>query len=155
MYTCGTLKPLRRPTTLVFCDKKQLMTMDRTAAGYEVAGSIPYFMDLAREPVLQLVRHPNNSTFKMWKDNKCGVPGIPEQSHATRNCACLESSLGNNVEAGYFFAICIPREFLLLPKSLVSNNCTWRWRKIFKGPTASYIGDRRIFQKIFTPLIII
>ena len=118
LYTCGTLKPLRRPTTLVFCDKKQLMTMDRTAPGYEVAGSVPYFMDSAREPVLQLVRHPNNSTFKMWKDNKCGVPGIPEHGHATRNCACLESSLGNNMEAGYFFAICIPREYLLPPRSL-------------------------------------
>ncbi len=111
MYTCGTLKPLRRPTTLVFCDKKQLMTMDRTAPGYEVTGSVPYFMDSAREPVLQLVRHPNNSTFKMWKDNKCGVPGIPENGLATRNCACLESSLGNNMEAGYFFTICIPRSF--------------------------------------------
>ncbi len=68
LYTCGTIKPFRRPTTLVFCNKRQVMNMDLSAAGYDVARSVPYFMDLLREPVLQLAHHPNNTTLRTWRE---------------------------------------------------------------------------------------
>jgi hypothetical protein len=117
LYTCGTLKPFRRPTTMVFCDRQRVMTMDMNAAGFDVAGSVPFFFDVAREPVLQIARHPNNSSFRTWRDAKCGVGSIPEQEHKTRNCGCLETTLGNNVESKMFVSVCIPREFVLPPQT--------------------------------------
>ncbi len=59
------------------------MLMDMTAPGYDVAGSTPFFMDLLREPILHLARHPNNVTYKKFRDAKEGIGAIPEQSHKT------------------------------------------------------------------------
>jgi hypothetical protein len=112
LYTCGTLRPFRRPTTLTFCSRSKVMLMDGTAPGYEVAGSTPFFMDLLREPILHLARHPNNVVYKKFRDAKEGIGAIPEQSHKTKNCGCLETSMGNNIDCKLYAAVCIPREFL-------------------------------------------
>jgi hypothetical protein len=86
LYTCGTLRPFRRPTTLTFCSRSKVMLMDGTAPGYEVAGSTP--------PILHLARHPNNVVYKKFRDAKEGIAAIPEQCHKTKNCGCLETSMG-------------------------------------------------------------
>jgi hypothetical protein len=112
LYTCGTLRPFRRPTTLTFCSRSKVMLMDMTAPGYDVAGSTPFFMDLLREPILHLARHPNNVSYKKFRDAKEGIGAIPEQSHKTKKCGCLETSMGNNVDAKLYASVCIPREFL-------------------------------------------
>jgi len=88
------------------------MLMDMTAPGYDVAGSTPFYMDLLREPVLHLARHPNNVIYKKFRDAKQGIGAIPEQGHKTKNCGCLETSMGNNVDCKLYAAVCIPREFL-------------------------------------------
>jgi hypothetical protein len=73
LYACGTLRPFRRPTTLTFCSRSKVMLMDMTAPGYDVAGSTPFFMDLLREPILHLARHPNNVIYKKFRDAKQGI----------------------------------------------------------------------------------
>jgi hypothetical protein len=88
------------------------MLMDMSAPGHDVAGSTPFFMDLPREPVLHLARHPNNTSYKKWRDAKEGIGAIPEQCHKTKNCGCLVTYLGNNIDCKLFASICIPREFV-------------------------------------------
>ena len=85
--------------------------MDATAPGYEVQNSTPYFFDVARDPVLQLMSSHENSVFKCWRDAKAGIPAIPEGNHATKNCGCLELSMGNNFESKMYWKICLPKEY--------------------------------------------
>jgi hypothetical protein len=53
----------------VFCDKKQLISMDLAAPAFDVTGSQSFFMDIQREPILQLARHPNNNTFRAYRED--------------------------------------------------------------------------------------
>jgi hypothetical protein len=58
----------------VFCDKKQLISLDLAAPAFEVSGSQSFFMDIQREPILQLARHPNNNTFRAYRKDMYNYP---------------------------------------------------------------------------------
>ncbi len=60
----------------MFCDKKQLISMDLTAPAFDVSGSQSFFMDIQREPILQLARHPNNNTFRAYREDMYNYPVI-------------------------------------------------------------------------------
>ncbi len=50
----------------MFCDKKQLISLDLAAPAFEVSGSQSFFME----------RHPNNNTFRAYREDMYKYPVV-------------------------------------------------------------------------------
>jgi len=112
LLTCGHIKPFRKETTVVLCERPQLARIYHSMPAYDHPEAEALYLDVARKPTLIIQRMRGNGQLKTWRDGKSGLPAIPELGHATKDCGCLELSLNNNVESRMYSTVCLPRGLL-------------------------------------------